>query len=242
MTHVLFILVALATIALSALGIIPPDAFVEVIKWTVIVYAGLMAVGILTAAGARVHEANSLRAGPVFDSCFPTTTPVFYPPTDPQIPWGSLDGGAWGGLDGGVFSNPIGAGVPAKFTNFVRSSDAPPTMTDAGDGSEIAVPLETDVAIRPHPPGWSATAMPGHAEPREDLDGNGDRTAWWPDSNHRLFYDGDPREVSSREAVVHGAPRNRGLAEREKRAREANAEPNIVVLGDDGEIPVPPTT
>lgn len=188
MTHVLFIVVVLSTIALCALGIVPSAAFVEVIKWTVIVYASLMAVGTLTAAGARVHEARSLRSGPPFDSCFPIgQAQVTSLGRELQIPWGSLEGS--------VFESPIGAGVPAEFTNFVRSPDAPPTMTDAGDGSEIEVPVEEFV---------------------------GDITV--------------PRYALDR------IPPNRGIAERERRAREANAEPNIVVLGDDGEIPAKPTT
>jgi hypothetical protein len=247
MTYALYILVALATVVLCAVGIVPSQEFVELLKWVVIVYAGSMTV--ITVADVFRARAPKI---PDFDSCFPypNTVPLAQQELDPAPapPWGSLEGN--------VFSNPIGTGVPARFTNFVRSPDAPPTMTDAGDGSEIPVPLES-YAVPPHPLGWRATAAPGHAEPWENGHLGGD--------DPRLFFDGDPRNVPSKDvaaSVVHVPPRkrslsdkrlfsdgditsennrapvNRGLAEREKRVREANAEPNIVVLGDlESEIP-----
>lgn len=173
MAHLFFGLTTAGVLALCALGILPPDQFVDLAKWLTILYAAS------TTMVAIVRHVWRRPATAEFDNLAVTNAPAFTGAV--EGPWfapEAQDGvglpEGFGSLHGDVFSEPIGRGVPPNYTSMVRDSDTEPVTTDGADGAPVLVPVPHEYlgllgvpAAKPLAPSPDVVVMGSPAKPTE---------------------------------------------------------------------------
>ena len=131
MPHAFFGLTMAGCIALCAFGVLPSGQFVDIAKWSTILYAAS------TTVVTVVRHVWPRSRAPQFENLAVTDAPpsTWAEANGVGLPWG------FGSLRDDVFSGAMGEGVQPNYTSMVRDHNAPPVTTEGADGSPVLVPV-----------------------------------------------------------------------------------------------------
>ena len=133
-----------ALVALCAVGILPSEQFVDLMKWVLVVCAAaVLPVSLASAIWPRPDPEP-------IPGISPEQWKAMYP--SPEMGVGMpLSSGIF---EEDVFSQTMGQDMPDNYTSLVRDADAPPGTTDRSDGIAVGIPVDGPCPVdsRPWPP------------------------------------------------------------------------------------------